>query len=161
MTVGQMSEILVLGAIPLVAKQVSRKTLLMVGIMAYTLRMVLFANVGAIENFIGIPAIFTLIAGVSLHGLCFGCFIFVAFMIVDEETTGDVRASAQSLFNLVFVGIGVIVGSLIATAVAEWAELGDKQLDYARLFSVPMWASLVCLIVLLLFYPGGKRRAVQ
>ncbi len=160
MTVGQMSEILVLGAIPLVAKQVSRKTLLMVGIMAYTLRMVLFANVGAIENFAGIPAIFTLIAGVSLHGLCFGCFIFVAFMIVDEETTGDVRASAQSLFNLVTVGIGVIVGSLIATAVAEWAMVGDK-LDYARLFSVPMWASLVCLIVLLLFYPGGKRRAVR
>ena len=40
-------------------------------------------------------------AGIALHGLCFGCFIFVAFMIVDEETTGDVRASAQNLFNLV------------------------------------------------------------
>ena len=47
------------------------------------------------------------ILGTALHGFCFGCFIFVAFMIVDEETTPDVRASAQSLFNLVIVGIGI------------------------------------------------------
>ncbi len=31
--------------------------------------------------------------------------IFVAFMIVDEETAKDVRASAQSLFGLVVFGI--------------------------------------------------------
>ena len=54
----------------------------------------------------------TLLAGIALHGLCFGCFIFVAFMIVDENTSSDVRASAQNLFNLVIIGIGVIVGSL-------------------------------------------------
>ena len=51
----------------------------------------------------------TILLGVALHGLCFGCFIFVAFMVVDEETTPDVRASAQSLFNLVIVGIGVVL----------------------------------------------------
>ena len=36
-------------------------------------------------------------------------------MVVDEQTTGDVRASAQTLFNLVIVGIGIIVGSVIAS----------------------------------------------
>ena len=71
-----------------------------------------------------------LIAGVAMHGFSFGCFIFVAFMVVDEQTTGDVRASAQSLFNLVIVGIGVIVGSEIAGWVAEWATI-DK--DASRL----------------------------
>ena len=76
--------------------------------------------------------------GVSLHGLCFGCFIFVAFMVVDEETTSDVRASAQNLFNLVIVGIGIIVGSLIATQVADWATPAGGTVDYTRLFSVPM-----------------------
>jgi nucleoside transporter len=43
MTIGQMSEILVLAAIPLVAKTVSRKSLLLVGATAYALRMALFA----------------------------------------------------------------------------------------------------------------------
>ena len=71
------------------------------------------------------PAI--LVGGIALHGFCFGCFIFVAFIIVDEETTKDVRASAQSLFNLVVVGLGIIVGSYLAADVAPdecGADLG-------------------------------------
>ena len=63
-----------------------------------------------------------IIPGIALHGLCFGCWIFVAFMIVDEETTGDVRASAQSLFNLVIIGVGIILGSKIAGWVKDWAD---------------------------------------
>ncbi len=153
MTIGQMSEMAVLVAIPLFAKRVSRKTLLAVGLIAYALRMFLFANSAAFPEAIRLPAI---ILGITMHGLCFGCFIFVAFMIVDEETSGDIRASAQSLFNLVTVGIGIIVGSKIAGAVAQWATV-DGKLDYAKLFTVPMWAAIACLAVLLIFYPGIKK----
>ncbi len=147
MTVGQMSELLVLVAVPLVAKSVSRKSLLMVGLIAYGVRMALFAYVDVIP----LPIMVTLLMGIALHGLCFGCFIFVAFMVVDENTSSDVRASAQNLFNLVIIGIGVIFGSKIAGWVSDWAEG-----DYRQLFSVPMWASLACLVVLLLFYPKGR-----
>jgi MFS family permease len=157
MTVGQMSEIIVLAAIPLIAKKVSRKTLLLSGIVAYTLRMFLFAYVQQIHEATGIPEVAILIAGVALHGFCFGCFIFVAFMIVDEETTGDVKASAQSLFNVVIVGVGIIVGSKIATGVADWVKDDGGAINYQQLFSVPMWASLACLVILLVFYPGGRR----
>jgi nucleoside transporter len=143
MTIGQMTEIAVLGLIPLAAGRVSRKTLLATGLLAYAARMALFAYAESL------PAI---LLGVALHGFCFGCFIFVAFMVVDEESTPDVRASAQNLFNLVIVGVGIIVGSKLAGYVAEWA--GG---DYRRLFSVPMWASLACLVLLLLAYPGGRR----
>ena len=73
-------------------------------------------------------------------------------MIVDEYTTEDVRASAQNLYNLVIVGIGVIVGSKIAGWVADWAT-ADGVMDHTRLFSVPMWASLACLAILLVAYP--------
>jgi hypothetical protein len=157
MTIGQMSEILVLAMIPLVAKKWSRKSLLAIGICAYAARMALFAFVDRISAATGISEVPILMLGVALHGLCFGCFIFVAFMIVDEETTGDVRASAQSLFNMVIVGVGIIVGSKIATGLADWAALPTGGIDYTRLFSVPMWASVACLIALLLFYP--RRRA--
>jgi MFS family permease len=152
MTVGQMTELVVLGAIPLVAKSVSRKTLLAVGLVAYAGRMAIFAFVDVIP----LPPLVTLLSGVALHGLCFGCFIFVAFMIVDEETSSDVRASAQSLFNLVIIGIGVIVGSKIAGWVSDWARVDDVT-DYTRLFSVPMWASVACLFLLLVFYPSKSR----
>jgi len=152
MTIGQMSELLVLAAIPLVAKRWSRKQLLTIGVLAYGLRMFLFAYADVLP----LPTILTLIIGIALHGLCFGCFIFVAFMIVDEETTGDVRASAQSLFNLVIVGIGIIVGSMVAGWAASNATT-NGVMNYRQLFSIPMYAAIGCLVVLLAFYPGGKR----
>ena len=163
MTLGQMVEIGVLAVIPFLAKSVSRKTLLAVGLAAYAARMALFAFTGSMAP---------ILLGVALHGVCFGCFIFVAFMVVDEETRSDVKASAQNLFNLVIVGIGIIVGSLFATEVAKRAthttvttppEGGlpevATEMDYTLLFSVPMWVALACLVVLLLFYPSGSRRA--
>lgn len=149
MTIGQMVEVVVLGLIPLVATRASRKALLAVGMIAYATRMALFAYMQ--------DSTAALLGGVALHGLCFGCFIFVAFMVVDEETTADVRASAQNLFNLVIVGIGVIVGSKIAGWVAEWATV-DGVMDYTKLFSIPMWGSIAVLALLIVLYPS--RRAV-
>ncbi len=156
MTIGQMSEVLVLGAIPLVAKKLPRRTLLAIGLVAYALRMELFANVDTMP----LPPMLTLVLGIALHGLCFGCFIFVAFMVVDEETSGDVRASAQNLFNLVIVGVGVIVGSKIAGEVAAWAS-ASGTMDYHKLFSVPMWAAMACLVLLLNFYPRKQALAAS
>ena len=152
MTIGQMMEMIVLAVIPFFAKKVSRKTLLAVGIIAYGLRMALFAYTTSL-----VPILF----GVALHGFCFGCFIFVAFMVVDEETSKDVRASAQNLFNLVVMGLGITVGSWFAIyVVGQWATV-DGKTDYTRLFSVPMWMSVASLALLMLFYRGGKKLEPQ
>ncbi len=156
MTIGQMSEILVLALIPLFARKFSRKTLLSIGVSAYAARMALFAYVDAIP----LPPVLTLILGVALHGVCFGCFVFIAFMVVDEQTTPGVRASAQSLFGTVIFGVGIIVGSVFAGQIGEWART-DGVMDYTRLFSVPMWLALGCLAALLVFYPGGRVAVVE
>jgi nucleoside transporter len=162
MTIGQMTEILVLAGIPLFAKGVSRKALLCLGLVAYAARMALFAYTDTLP---------TILLGVAMHGLCFGCFIFVAFMVVDEETSADVKASAQNLFNMVIVGIGIIVGSWFSTSVVgNWATRASldaagnplldadgaviRAMDYTRLFSVPMWMAVGCLAVLLIAYPS-------
>ena len=150
MTIGQMAEIGVLALIPLFAKKYSRKALLCVGIAAYALRMFLFAYGPNFTEILQLPAI---ILGIAMHGLCFGCFIFVAFMVVDEECAVDVRASAQSLFNLVIVGIGIIVGSKVAGYVAEISTV-NEVMNYQKLFSVPMWAALACLVIMQLCYPN-------
>lgn len=153
MTIGQMTELLVLAAMPFVAKSVSRKTLLLVGIAAYAARMALFAFA---------PELPFVLLGVALHGVCFGCFIFVAFMVVDEHTTPDIRATAQNLFNLVIIGIGIIVGSLFATSVVgKYASQGmpEGQLDYEKLFSVPMYIAIGCFVLMLIVYPSKKKAA--
>ena len=151
MTIGQMTEILVLASIPFLAKTWSRKTLLATGLTAYAARMALFAYAGD-----SMPLV---LLGVALHGLCFGCFIFVAYLVVDEETSSDVRASAQSLFNIVIIGVGIIVGSLIATSVVgEMAKDAAGATNYTTLFSIPMWASVACLALLMLFYPSKSSK---
>ena len=160
MTIGQMSEVVVLALIPIMAMKWSRKSLLAVGVVAYALRMLLFSFSVKIATALGISEGAVLISGIALHGVCFGCFIFVSFMIVDEETTDDVRASAQSLFNLVIIGFGIIVGSMVAGRVAQWAMI-DGKMDYERLFGAPMWGALACLVALIVFYDAkaGKRAA--
>jgi nucleoside transporter len=158
MTIGQMTELAVLAAMPILATKLSRKTLLSVGLVAYAARMALFAFA---------PSIVPVLLGVALHGLCFGCFIFVAFMVVDEECTPDVKATAQNLFNLVIVGLGIIVGSQFATTVVgTWAtekimKNGEEisQMNYTKLFSVPMYLAIACLLVLLVAYPNKKKVA--
>jgi nucleoside transporter len=147
MTIGQISEIAVLAVMPFVAKQVSRKTLLAIGLVAYILRFFIFAY---------LPHAWAIIPGLTLHGLCFGCFFFIAFMIVDEQTTKDVRASAQNLFNLIIVGFGVIVGNLFAGWVDTWA-LRDGKIDWRVFFSIPMYIAVACLLALLVFYPRRSR----
>jgi len=160
MTVGQMSEIVVLGLVPLVAKSLSRKTLLAIGLTAYALRMAIFAYAPVILGQDSPSLLPVLIAGVALHGLCFGCFIFVAFLVIDENTTSDVRASAQSLFGLVVFGIGIIVGSIIAGWVGGLATVSQGPptvFDYTIMFSYPMWGSIACLLILLALYPSMKK----
>lgn len=139
MTIGQMAEILVLAAMPFVAKRVSRKTLLTVGLLAYIARFGIFAYA---------PTPAAVIPALALHGLVFGCFFFVCFMIVDENTSPDVRASAQGLFNLVIVGFGTIAGNLFAGKVAEYAKG-----DFSMLFGIPMYVCIACLAMHLVFYP--------
>ena len=158
MTLGQMSEIIVLCLMPVLAVKFSRKALLAAGLTAYALRFLLFSNVGTITGVATDAQLGMVIGGILLHGLCFGCFIFVAFMVVDEEMAPDVKASGQNLFNLVIIGIGIVVGSLIAGWVAGWATV-DGAMQYDKLFSLPMWGALGCLILFLLSYPT-KNKAI-
>ena len=146
MTIGQMAEILVLAFMPVLAKKMSRKSLLTLGLLAYILRFGIFA-------FASNPAL--IIPALALHGFVFGCFFFVCFMIVDENTSKDVRASAQGLFNLIIVGIGTIVGNLVAGKIAAVAGKSGTM-DYSKLFSIPMWICVACLALLLIFYPSRK-----
>jgi MFS family permease len=147
MTIGQIAEIAVLAVIPFVAKKWSKKLMLGIGLAAYVLRFAVFAYLP--EPAFVFPAL-------ALHGLCFGFFFFLCFMIIDEVTSPDVRASAQSLFNFIIVGVGVIVGNYAAGKIGEIAKTADGADNYTTLFAIPMWITVACLVALIAFYPGKE-----
>lgn len=153
MTIGQISEVVVLALMPLIAPRVPRKTLLAIGLLAYSVRFLVFAY---------LPYTAALLPALALHGIVFGCFFFVCFMVIDEHTTKGVRASAQNLFNLVVFGLGVIVGNLMAGWLDAWTRLpvpvapGEPErfeTNWQAYYSIPAWVTLACLAVLLVAYP--------
>lgn len=148
MTIGQISEIVVLALLPLVIPRVPRKTLLVVGLLAYFVRFIVFAY---------LPYAWALLPALALHGIVFGCFFFICFMIVDEQTSADVRSSAQNLFNLVVFGVGVIVGNLLAGWLDAWTRHG-AQTNWRAYYSIPAWITLACLAALVIFYPRSTGR---
>ena len=48
-----------------------------------------------------------------LHGFCYAFFFASVYIFVDEYFPRDSRASAQSLFNLLILGMGPFVGALL------------------------------------------------
>src|SRR5258706_7014057 len=77
MTVGQISELLVLSLIPLIVKRFSRKTLFAVGLSAYALRFSIFAY---------LPNAPAGIFALPLHAVVVGCFFSPVFLTVDQYT---------------------------------------------------------------------------
>ena len=148
MTIGQMAEVIVLALMPFFAKRFSKKVLLTVGLLAYALRFFAFAY---------LPYGWAILPALALHGLVFGCFFFLVFMIIDEHTTKDVRASAQNLFNFIIFGVGVIAGNTLAGWIGEASTSPTGQLNWTRFMSIPMWITLACLVAFLIAYPNRSR----
>jgi nucleoside transporter len=150
MTVGQISEVIVLSLMPLVIPRVSRKALFAIGLAAYALRFFLFAY---------FPYTWAVIPALALHGIVFGCFFFLVFITIDEHTTKDVRSSAQNVFNLIIFGFGVILGNWFSGALGAWTTGPDKVVNWQTFYAVPGWITLGCLVVLLLMYPNRRPAA--
>jgi len=145
MTVGQISELIVLSLMPLVVKRVNRKVLFATGLSAYAIRFFAFAY---------LPSAPAVIAALALHGIVFGCFFFLVFITIDEHTTKDVRSSAQNVFNLIIFGFGVILGNWLSGQLGKWCTGANQSMDWQTFYAVPGWVTVACLFVLAIFYPN-------
>ena len=148
MTIGQIAEIAVLALMPLVAKRVPRKTLLVAGLCAYVLRFAVFAY---------FPQAWAVIPALALHGFCFGCFLAVGYLYVDRIAPPDVRGSMQNIYGVFFVSIGFFVGGLVGGVIGDGFT---SEIDGERLRSwTGIWLSgallcAACVIALGALFPN-------
>ncbi|WP_138752056.1 MFS transporter [Paenibacillus sinopodophylli] len=87
-----------------VVGRIGREKTLVLAALAYALRW-------AIQWLFPIPSV--MIGIQALHGLSFGLFYVAAVEYVAAASGKQMQATGQSLFNMVFVGLGGIVGNLL------------------------------------------------
>jgi nucleoside transporter len=153
-TIGQVSEVGFLLLLPLFFRWVGIKGVLFIGMAAWAVRYVIFANgftaQGPIE-----PLIYL---GLGLHGVGFD-FVFVAATIwIGERFPADARSRAQSFLALMTWGVGYLIGSNIANAVQVGTGAGSAP-HWQTFWLLPAgFAGVTALIFLLLF---RDRKAVD
>jgi nucleoside transporter len=157
-TYGQMSEILFMLLMPLFFARLGVKWMLLVGMLAWTLRYVLFAYGNATTG------MWMLYAGILLHGICYDFFFVTGQIYVDNKAPTRVRAAAQGFIAFVTLGLGLFVGSIVSGRVVDHFATPDAAVghDWYNIWMVPAaMAGAVMILFALLFHEHGDGRDVS
>lgn len=155
LSLGQVAEIVTMFVLGGVLAKLGWRPVLIIGILGHAARFLVFAFMP--------DSIPTIIAVQLLHGICYAFFFATVYIFVDEAFPGDVRSSAQGLFNLLILGVGMVVASflfpwLMSTLTVETPA--GPATDFRTLFLVPSGLALVgALLLLVAFRPPLARPA--
>jgi len=150
MSIGQVAEILTMVILGWVLVRLGWKWTMIIGILGHATRFCVFAF---------LPDLQWMIIGVQvLHGICYAFFFAAVYIFVDAVFPEDVRASAQGLFNLLMLGLGMVVASFIFPQLMDNLKLEDGSVDWQSLFLIPTGLALIAILLMALFFnPPSKR----
>ena len=142
MSVGQMSELAFMFAMPWLYRRFGVKPLLLVGMAAWALRYGLFA-IGD-----GGTSLWAIYLGVALHGVCYD-FFFVAGAIYTATIASPkgVNAQAQGMLTLFTYGVGMLLGSQIGGLLYAQMPPAASIADWHRMWWYPAIAAAVIAIL--------------
>jgi nucleoside transporter len=154
MTIGQISEVLFLLLLPVFFTRFGFKNTILVGMLAWALRYVLFAfgDAGDLS--------FMLILGIALHGICYD-FFFVSGQIYTNARAGEkYKSAAQGLITLATYGIGMLIGFAIAGKITDAYKLPDNTFDYKTIWLIPAAIAFVVLCIFALFFRNDTKQQI-
>jgi nucleoside transporter len=108
MTIGQMSEVVMMLAMPIAFRLLTVRSILLLGLAAWALRYALFSwgDPGA--------GMWMFYIAIALHGICYDFFFVAGQLYTDQVAPPHLRSTAQGFITLVTYGIGMLIGSLMS-----------------------------------------------
>ncbi len=148
MSIGQVAEIATMAILGGVLAKLGWKTTMILGILGHAARFGVFAFFPQNQAVI--------IAVQVLHGICYAFFFATLYIFIDAAFPKDVRSSAQSLFNLLVLGLGDLAAKWLFIPLQESLQ-GAGGIDYQKLFLVPtLMAVAAAALLLLAFWPPRR-----
>jgi nucleoside transporter len=145
MTIGQFSEVAFMLLLPIFLLRFGIKKTLLVGMLAWALRYVLFAYGG--EDNISLM----LITGIALHGICYDFFFVSGQIYTDSKAGQHYRSAAQGMITLATYGVGMLIGFSAAGAIADRFNVNGQH-DWFQIWIYPAgFAAAIMILFALLF----------
>ena len=154
MALGQVSEIVFMALVPFFLARLGVKWMLLVGMLAWALRYVLFA--------IFPESAAMLVMGIVLHGICYDFFFVTGQLYTDRVAPPETRTSAQALVGLLTYGAGMLVGNYVLGFWGDRLELDPATkegwlADGREFWLMPaIFAAAVAVVFFLTFWDKGE-----
>lgn len=152
MTLGQMSELLFLLVMPVLFKRYGVKIMMLIGMLAWGARYVMFAY-GAPESMV-----WMLYAGIILHGICYDFFFVTGQIYADNKAPENLRSSVQGMMTFATYGVGMFIGSLVSGPIVDnYATPGGAVAhDWTAIWLIPAaFSVIVAILFFVLFKDSG------
>ncbi len=151
MSFGQMSEIAFMIAMPFFFKRLGIKKLMIIGMVAWSARYVLFAQGAS-----GAGAAM-LYLGIILHGICYDFFFVSGQIYVDRKAPKELQASAQGFISMATYGVGMLIGAWVSGRVVDAYAIPGGGHRWADMWYVPaIMAAVVTVLFAALFRDDVK-----
>ena len=106
MTIGQFAEILAMAYLGFFLKRLGFKKVITIGIAAYFFRYAIFGT--------AMLPVWIIVVSQVFHGFCYAFFFATAYIYVDKLADQDVRHSAQTVFGIIILGGGPVIGGWLS-----------------------------------------------
>jgi nucleoside transporter len=150
MTLGQVSEVLAMLAMPWVFRRVTVRAILLLGLFSWSLRygLLAYGNAGA--------GMWMFYLAILLHGVCFDFFFMTGQLYADQEAPSSLRVTAQGFLTFVTYGVGMFIGSNLSGVALDYFTRNGTT-DWKAFWLTSSGGAAVILVLVAAFFRSRGR----
>lgn len=150
MTLGQVSEIVMMLLMPVIFRRFRLKAILVFGLAAWSARYVMlgFGNAGDL--------MWLFYGAILLHGICFDFFFVTGQLYTDQQAPPHLRGTAQGFLMFLTYGLGIFLGSLLSGWTVDFFTTSQGR-DWRAFWLTSAGAAFLILMLLAVFFRSRER----